>query len=381
LAAILLTPACGSDDKSTNGAAGSGGSAVDAAAGGGAAGGNGGARGGASGSSAGSSGAAGSATDAGGDRPMTPATDGGSDTAGDRPVTDASGDGPVGDTTPLSPAAMRGEYLVRNVLNCSGCHTARTAGAPFLGGVKCFVDTMPPADNGMGCLHSPNLTNHATGLANVANDAQIKDMITKGVRPDGKAMFVNMPSYIFHLLADADADAVVAFLRSLPGVDNRVGENEPPFNTRPAMPAPGLTLADLPAVAAGAMNADSANKGKPLTAFACLGCHTPNLPAMPAPPIPLDLSKAFNGGNMFAQYMMMNVSSANLTSDDTGLKGWSADDVIKVLKMGIDKKGMKVCPPMGQYPGLSDADTRAIADYVVALPAKANMVAAQCVAP
>ncbi len=313
------------------------------------------------------------------------------ETGTDAVATDASTD-----VVALTGPAARGSYLVNTLLSCGDCHTPRGAmGAPdmtkFLSGVKCLFDIIPPATNGMGCVNSRNLTPHENGLK-TRTDTQIKDMFTKGMRPDGKPMHSFMPYYEYANLTSDDADAVVAYLRTIPAVDNMVPPNEPPFTDPPAAAAVAVALTDVPDVAAGAANEASAKRGRYIAAVACIGCHTKD--AAMGSPHPLDKTLYFAGAREFdaagfglpVPPFPAKIYTQNLTQDDTGIKGWVANDVIKVLKMGLDKMDKKVCPPMpagpmGNFGGLTDADAQDIANFIVTLPGKMNMLPNQCVAP
>jgi hypothetical protein len=61
----------------------------------------------------------------------------------------------------------------------------------------------------------------ATGLGNWT-DAQIVAAIQKGQRPDGRMLAPIMPWHAFANLTKQDVDAIVAYLRSLPPVANKV---------------------------------------------------------------------------------------------------------------------------------------------------------------
>jgi mono/diheme cytochrome c family protein len=130
------------------------------------------------------------------------------------------------------PAAIaRGKYLV-TIASCHDCHTpgyflGKPDMARFLGGSEVGFE-MP----GLGVFHGPNLTpDKATGLGDWT-DAQIVAAIQKGQRPDGRMLAPIMPWHAFANFTKQDVDAIVAFLRSLPPVANKVpgpfGPNEPP---------------------------------------------------------------------------------------------------------------------------------------------------------
>jgi mono/diheme cytochrome c family protein len=309
------------------------------------------------------------------------------DGAGRATGSDAAAGGPDGSTA--SAAGKRGEYLVRTLLGCVGCHTPAGANeAPdmtkLLAGRTCFIDSVPPNDNGMGCLHAPNLTNDVTGLKN-RTDVEIKDMITKGKRPDDKFMFSSMPYHTYALLAETDVNAIVAYLRTVPAVNNMLPANEgPQWANRPAAATMLLKENDLPAVAPGSPNAASAGRGKALAGAVCLACHTPS---QPAPMFPIKLGQAFEGGREYPNQnvggMVRSVFSTNLTPHESGIAGWSAADLAKALKEGKDKSGKGICAPMpsgpmGAYKDIDAQDAMDIAHYLTAIPAKMNMIPMAC---
>jgi mono/diheme cytochrome c family protein len=309
------------------------------------------------------------------------------------PVVDALvPDAETADAGPV-PTAARGQYLVDHVALCSACHTPVLPGgmpdlANYLAGAECFVD-IDPATDGVGCLHTRNLTNHATGLMS-RSDAEIKNMFLNGVRPDGSFMLPDMPYYVFHNMTETDADSIVLYLRTVAGVDHTVPANEVPFNMAPVAPALPLNVATIPQPTV--MNASTAN-GRYLAAMAgvCVECHTPLTNQMDASS--LDATKMFAGGRGFpaAAFGLPSppfpamIYTENLTPDVTGIGDYTEADIVKVLKMGLDKENMGVCPPMPSgmagFGGLTDDDAADIAAYIHTLPAIANTLPNACVAP
>jgi mono/diheme cytochrome c family protein len=118
-------------------------------------------------------------------------------------------------------AIARGKYLV-NIAGCNDCHTpgyflGKPDTARFLAGSEVGLE-IP----GLGVFHGPNLTpDNATGLGNWT-DAQIVAALQKGERPDGRMLAPIMPWQVFANLTKQDVDAIVALLRSLPPVANKV---------------------------------------------------------------------------------------------------------------------------------------------------------------
>lgn len=84
------------------------------------------------------------------------------------------------------------------VLGCTGCHGKQLAGEDW-------------SEEGYGRLWAANLTVSAAGYS----DAQLKQVIKSGKKPDGTPLW-DMPSHLFTQLADADMNALVAYIRSVP---------------------------------------------------------------------------------------------------------------------------------------------------------------------
>lgn len=115
----------------------------------------------------------------------------------------------------------RGRYLV-TIAGCNDCHTpgyflGKPDEARYLGGSDVGFDVP-----GLGIFHAPNLTpDKETGLGGWT-DEEIATALQKGVRPDGRVLAPPMPWRAFANLTHSDALAIVAFLKSLPPVKNRV---------------------------------------------------------------------------------------------------------------------------------------------------------------
>ncbi|MEP2533990.1 c-type cytochrome [Shimia sp.] len=106
-----------------------------------------------------------------------------------------------------------GAYLAGPVAHCLECHTP-------------LGDKGPKFDTHLGAggfeFHGPwgksvssNLTPHEDGLAGYS-DAEVKAMITKGVRPDGSRMMPPMGYHHYAAMTEDDLNAVVLYLRQMP---------------------------------------------------------------------------------------------------------------------------------------------------------------------
>jgi mono/diheme cytochrome c family protein len=104
----------------------------------------------------------------------------------------------------------RGRYLVDALGHCGECHTPRNfLGGPkksrYLGGAKLGDD-----------VNSPNIT--PTRLKKYG-DAELKDILTSGLYPDGDVMGETMSEVVKNTtsqLTPGDLDALIAYLLSVP---------------------------------------------------------------------------------------------------------------------------------------------------------------------
>jgi hypothetical protein len=305
---------------------------------------------------------------------------------------DARGDA-VGDG---SSPVRRGEYLVKNVGACGDCHTPINfmTGQPdntrFLAGMPgMFQIPGFGSDGGPGIIGSRNLTSDMTTGLGSWTDIQIKRAMLDGVDKDGKALFPIMPYYVLHNMSDADADAIIAYLRTVPAVTNAI----PPKNFDFIAPAPAVPANRIPdpMIAMTDPEYASAMRGKYLAGNfgVCMECHTEhvNTPGM----VPLNLDKLFAGGEAFPSAAIgvpsppypQVIYSLNITPHATGVQGWTAAAVATAIKTGVEKDGMRLCPPMPSGPmaafsGITDSDARDIGNYITRLPPIANTVPLVC---
>lgn len=125
----------------------------------------------------------------------------------------------------------RGKYLV-NLGGCMDCHTpgyffGKPDMARYLGGSDVGFE-IP----GVGAFYGPNLTpDNETGLGKWTEE-QIITAFTTGVRPDGRQLVPIMPWMALAGLTKEDQQAIAAYLKSIPAVNNKVpgpfGANEKP---------------------------------------------------------------------------------------------------------------------------------------------------------
>ncbi len=324
--------------------------------------------------------------------------------------------------------ADRGRYIMNNVAACTFCHTplnpdgTRDNTRQFAG-VDCLIDiptcfgmpgcaSPPDPNDGFGCISSRNLTNDPTGLMN-ATDAQIKNAFQNGHRTDGKTIVPLMPYYIFHNMTDDDASAVVAYLRTVPGVTHQVPVNEEPWKDMndlpnpPDMPNPIQTPTDLthiPLPVSTFPDQASAMRGRYLTSQIglCIDCHTPRTMNM-MDPFELDETKFFAGGETFSAEQLglkgpaesgpypATINSRNLTPDATGLPqtgatAWSTQQIKDAITKGKDQMGNAVCAAThggvtATYAALEPQDLTDIVSFLQSLAPIVNDTSPNCAGP
>ncbi len=261
--------------------------------------------------------------------------------------------------TPGTPAApellQRGAYLAR-AGNCQACHSERGA-PPWSGGRG--IQTP------FGTVYSGNLTpDPATGLGAWSNE-DFWQALHHGRSRDGRLLYPAFPYTSYTRVTRADADALFAYLRSLPPVTRAATPHALrwPYGTQAALAA-WRALYFEPA--GGAAGLAEGERGAYLVQALghCSACHTARN-ALGASDRSLDL-----GGGAIP---MQNWYAPALTSPlEAGVAHWSPAEVATLLKTGVAPRG-SVTGPMAevvlhstQY--LSDADLGAMAAFLRALP-------------
>jgi mono/diheme cytochrome c family protein len=273
------------------------------------------------------------------------------------------GQDPVDDVLPTAPAAAeqiaRGAYLAR-AGNCIGCHTAR-GGAPYAGGLG--IETP------FGTVFSSNLTpDAATGLG-AWSASRFWRALHNGRSRDGRLLVPAFPYPNYTRITREDSDAIYAYLRSLAPVAQRNREHALrfPYDSQFAL-ALWRALYFHPATPGAGPSSGSAEwrRGAYLVQGLghCNACHA-SRNALGASVDPLDL-----GGGLIP---MQNWYAPSLASSaEAGVAGWDPEHIVALLKNGVTAQA-SVSGPMAQVvlnstQYLTDADLRAMAAYLMALP-------------
>lgn len=225
----------------------------------------------------------------------------------------------------------RGAYLVNAVMACGNCHTPMGPDGP--------IET--EALSGRLVEKNPGFTAYASNITPAGpsgswSDAELKTAIREGLRPDGSIIGPPMPYEAYRGISDADLDAIVAYLRSIPAVENDV-----PASTY-AIPLPAAYGDPMVSVAA-PEGTDATATGKYLAHNLghCIECHSP--PSQRGPDV---WERPGEGGFIFTGPWGTSVSS-NITPE--ALRRYSDGELANMIRNGVRPDGTKMLPPMPYY--------------------------------
>ncbi|HET9977512.1 MAG TPA: cytochrome c [Burkholderiaceae bacterium] len=263
-------------------------------------------------------------------------------------------------SVPVTPQLVaRGAALAR-AGDCAGCHTDR-GGAPFAGGRGIATP--------FGTVFAGNLTpDVATGIG-AWSAGDFWRALHNGRSKDGRLLYPAFPYTSTSQVTREDADAIFAFLRTLPAVRqaNRAHEMRFPYDNQVAL-ALWRALYFRPAVFVPQADRSAEwNRGAYLVRGLghCEACHAARN-ALGATDDPVEL-----GGGLIP---VQNWYAPSLASArEAGVAHWTTDEVVALLKTGTTARG-SVQGPMAEVvfrstQHLDDTDLRAIAVFLQALPA------------
>ncbi len=298
----------------------------------------------------------------------------------------------VGASRNLQDSVIEHGKYIANIAGCTSCHTPNRPEfndptqlnneqihiialneleahdtSKFLAGGRAF--DLGPA----GIVYTRNITpDQETGLGGWT-DEQIKVAVRTGQTPSGKMLFPVMPYHNYNGMADADLDAVIAYLRSVKAVNNKVPEETVATDMLKPLPyTQGIVAPDA---------SDKAARGEYLVKYVmgCTDCHTPLDPATGQP-----LMDKYLGGGQPYEGPWGIVYGGNITPDnDTGIGSWSEAEIKRAIVSGVGKDGRRlILMPWYAYTGIKPEDADAVAYYIKnVLPAVKNEVPAAALNP
>lgn len=231
---------------------------------------------------------------------------------------------------------------------CEGCHGENLEG-------KVYLDS--PA---VGVVSAGNLTKGVGGVGSAFTDQDWVRSIRYGIRPEKNPMLF-MPSTEFYYLSDADLGAVIAYIKSMPAVDNEIPRSSVSLIGRVVMTlVPQITFIPSELI--------PMNEPRPIApqvgitpeygeylSGSCKVCHGLTLSGGVIPGFPADWPPApnitFGGGS--------------------ALPAWSEQDFINTIRAGKTPMKKELRPqymPWGSYKFMSDDELKAVWVYLKSLP-------------
>jgi len=239
-----------------------------------------------------------------------------------------------------------GEHIAR-IRGCKGCHGEQLSG------------DIEADDPMVGVIANANLTGgEGSEVINYSDEDWVRS-IRHGVGPDGKPLII-MPSQLHNVMSDEDLGALLAYIRSLPPVANKLPEIKISLLLRALYLSGNLDLVvpaeiidhDAPRPSAPARGA-TAEYGKYLSGL-CTLCHGENLSGGPLPfqepdvPPPLNLTR---GGELI---------------------GWTSEDFKTTMRTGVTPSGHQLddenMPWKTLFQYMTDEELEAIWLYLQSLP-------------
>jgi cytochrome c553 len=249
-------------------------------------------------------------------------------------------------SVPTGDAAISYGRHIASIHYCAFCHGENLTGKVLLNSPAMVV------------VYAPNLTGGVGGVGVTNTNDDWVRAIRHGVGHDGRGL-IAMPSSIWYTMSDEDLGALIAYLQTLPPVDNELPARHigplgrlmvalgqfPPTGAavidhtapRPSTPEPGIT----------------ATYGEYLVRSTCTACHGVNL----------------NGGTVRGLDGEIEIA-LNLTPGGA-LASWSEAEFMTAMHSGVTPSGHTLNETMPwQYVGqMTDVELRAMWLYLQSLPA------------
>jgi len=251
----------------------------------------------------------------------------------------------------------RGTYLMTSIVACGNCHTPKGPSGELPGMELAGIAKLEVSE--AFTANAPNITqDKETGIGNWTDD-QIVTSIRDGKRPDGTIIGPPMPIGLYRGLSDTDVKAIVAYLRTVPPVKNKIPKSEYRVPLPPSYGPPVVNVPSPP-------KNDKLRYGAYLAGPAghCIECHSPMGKQGP------DTKNQLGAGG-FEFHGPWGVSvSANITP--TGLGEYSDSEIKNMITAGTRPDGARMMPPMGYsyYANINAEDLDAIITYLRSLPPK-----------
>jgi mono/diheme cytochrome c family protein len=258
----------------------------------------------------------------------------------------------------------RGKYLAHHVAICIDCHSSRDwnyfSGPPVNGTWGKGGEVFDQKFDFPGSFISKNITPAGVGAW---TDGELFRAITGGVSRDHKPLFPVMQYKSYGQADREDIYSIIAYVRSLPAIENKVADSKADFPVSFLM----KTMPQKPVFTTIPDKSDKVAYGKYLTTMAsCIECHTEAKRGKRVGP-------EFAGGFKF-KMKNFTVYSKNITPDSaTGIGTWSEQQFVSRFKTYADpayapkpiaKGENQTIMPWVMYSGMTTEDLSSIYAYL-----------------
>jgi mono/diheme cytochrome c family protein len=259
----------------------------------------------------------------------------------------------------------RGKYLANGFFGCIDCHSGRDW-TKFSGPLVPGTEGKGGQDFGetAGFVPASNITqDKETGIGGWT-DGEIFRAITAGVDKEGKFLAPMMPYPEFAKLDKEDIYSIIAYIKTLPAISNKVPEKKLNFPLSlifRTVPADANNFGKFP-------DPNDRVKAGEYYGKSCMYCHSPNDKGEFFP------DKLFSGGVEFPMPDGKIIRSANISPDkETGIGNYTKEQFLQKFKMHTDPANLDPAirgyntPMMWNLLALSctEADLGAVFDYLM----------------
>ena len=266
---------------------------------------------------------------------------------------------------PTPERIARGEYLANHITVCMDCHSKRDwtkYSGPIISGT--FGGGGDVFDENVGFPGKVMVKNITPASIGNWNDGELIRAITCGVTKDNRALFPMMPYPNYNKLTQEDLYAIVAYVRSLKPIENKLPDTQLNFPLN-------FIVKTMPIQSYSPMVINDNNPieyGKYLVTIAgCKNCHSKSEKGEPLP------GMEFAGGEEFP-FPNGLVKSANITPEnETGIGLWTKELFLKRFKnydndsaksVSVSETDFNTPMPWTMYGGMTEEDLSAIYDYL-----------------
>jgi mono/diheme cytochrome c family protein len=251
----------------------------------------------------------------------------------------------------------RGKYLVESVTGCFDCHSPKewdSRGAPPVAGKE--GSGRQWTEEGLAWLTAPNITPDPETGAGKWTDDQFARAIREGIGHDGRALFPIMPYSKYKDMSDEDLDAIIAYIKFIPAINNPLPKTSIPFPmSRLILGAPQPITAPVPTP----VLSDPVKKGQYLVTMAsCAECHTAQKNGQ-------RIAGLEYAGGFQLKGKGSECVSVNITPDPSGIPYYDENLFIEAIRTGrVKARDLNAAMPWVVYRGMGDEDLKAIFAYV-----------------